>query len=617
MNTTHPKSTTFSTESRIAAFIGIVLFIYLILRSVYTPILHDEVATFFYYIQTGVFFPPEAHWDANNHILNSLLSHWSYLVFGSETWALRLPNVLSYPLYVWSSWKIASEIPVQFRIGKWSLFLSLIMAHYMFEYFGEVRGYGMSMAFLLFGIYALRNYIKRQTALWLATTLFAFFLATAANLTLIYSSVLILIPILIVIVRLKAVIQIKLGHFVLVLVTIALFSPLVNFAFELKNRGALYYGGKSGFWDYTGNTLSELFFGYYSTAIAGVLILLTLVIAFVFLFDWWKQKYTLPELITLPQFIWVYLLIGSVFAIFGTRYILDVNFPEDRAAMYLYPYFIASLIFTIGLSSSALPKTLRILIVCLPLYVPVHFLFSVNLYTASFSMEERAPQDFFDYISSQENTSEYPLTVGGYVTQELCWFYMNQQQGGKQGRLLYSNHIDTLCDFQIVDQKRELPPGFLNSYKKVNAIPINNLNLYERTQTLRKEKITDTTGITNWVHNDNEFFEFIQFPIPDSLRGKPLYIGVQSVLDVKSAPSYMSLTVSQKRPDQSEVIQEPLRLDWLKKEWKDSDGAFSQSFVIPRIDEETDYLVLYLWNQKKKEFLVHSGKVEIFVLEAE
>ena len=73
-----------SNRSRIESLILIVLFIftfmYIIIRAYSVPIIHDEAATFFYYIQSGIFMPPEAHIDANNHILNSALAHFSYLL---------------------------------------------------------------------------------------------------------------------------------------------------------------------------------------------------------------------------------------------------------------------------------------------------------------------------------------------------------------------------------------------------------------------------------------------------------------------------------------------------------------------------------------------------------
>lgn len=68
--------------SRIERIIYFILFIllwaYLWLRAIYVPLVHDEIATFYHYIQTGRFLPYLSHWDANNHFLNSALTWLSY-----------------------------------------------------------------------------------------------------------------------------------------------------------------------------------------------------------------------------------------------------------------------------------------------------------------------------------------------------------------------------------------------------------------------------------------------------------------------------------------------------------------------------------------------------------
>src|SRR5690606_36419763 len=84
-------------------------------------------------------------------------------------------------------------------------------------------------------------------------------------------------------------------------------------------------------------------------------------------------------------------------------------------------------------------------------YMPVQFIFKSNITRATWSLEERAPQEYFDHIVATERINKYPFTIGGARTQELCWNYMNHQSGGYEGKFTYTNHVDTLCDFQIVN----------------------------------------------------------------------------------------------------------------------------------------------------------------------
>ena len=600
-------------ETKIAFLVGLLLFVYLALRAIYSPILHDEIATFYYYIQSGVIFPPEAHWDANNHLLNSLLSHWSYRLFGSEPWALRLPNVLSFILFCWSSWKIATFLHSSFI--RWGFFLALNMAHYMFEYFGETRGYGMSMALLLFGLFMLIRFLKDGRYVHYFLIISAFVLATSANLTLIYSTLLVFALITWRVFQLKLIVQKRLGYLITLFVGFAILYPFIRFAFDLKERGALYYGGKTGFWEYTGGTLATLYLGHFSIWIEVLLHLLFVTLVAAFVYHYIKNKPTFFDWFNTPSFVFVYFFVGSLAAIFATRFLLDVNYPEDRAAMYLFPYFISSMAFVFDLYWTE--KKLLVVAFSAPLFFfPVQFLSRININSASFSMEERAPLAFYNYIQNQPRNAKYPTSVGGYVTQELCWFYMNHQHGGNEGRLMYSNHIDTLSDFQIVNVKRQLPEGFPAIYKKVNDEPVNELNLYERRNRLTLIPVWLNEDITNWHHNTDEYFEFMSYNVPDSLKNKTVYIGLETVIDALASPFNASLVVSQKRADFSEISQERFKLDWLKKEWKNDGEKLTQGFLIPEIHSEAKYLVLYLWNQNQVSFLTHSGIVELFLMQS-
>ena len=61
-----------------------MVWIYLGMRSVYVPLIHDEAVTYFTYIQSANFIPPWAYWDANNHLLNSAASALFHVLFGSS-----------------------------------------------------------------------------------------------------------------------------------------------------------------------------------------------------------------------------------------------------------------------------------------------------------------------------------------------------------------------------------------------------------------------------------------------------------------------------------------------------------------------------------------------------
>lgn len=585
------------------------------MRSVYVPITHDEVGTFYFYIQTGVYLPPDAHWDANNHILNSFLSHLSYKWFGNEPWILRLPNVLSYIIYFWSAWGISRNLKKPSL--KWGLFLSLIMTHYLFDYFGEARGYGLSMAFLLLALYLVLCFLKNRSYWCMIGVVLSLLTATSANLTLLAPSFLIIAYGFFSLFLAKKVSIVRIISFLgSTIISCLLFLPLINIGVELKERGALYYGGKSGFWDYTGNTLSELMIGYYSP-IMGVfysLIFFSLIFAVLYLLFKVHQKNFLYYFNT-NSFLFTYILCGSIVAIFAIRYLLDVNFPEDRAAIYLFPFFVLAIAFV--LDEIQIVNKNSVYAGLILFYVPIHFIANINLSRTIFLMEEVPSQDFFDYITQQhpKNHLDYPSTVGGYATQRLCWSYKNYLVGGKHAEMLVSSHIDTLCDFQMVSIKRKLPENFLQLYTVVSEKPQYELHLYKRKQRLKYTKIHLSDSITNWNHSTNEYFNLIHFTIPDSIKGKPLFIGIDAEIDAEQNPFLASIVVSQKDKNGVEMSQEAVHLDWMRKIWREGTRDFRKGIILPEIDKESEQIIVYLWNPKGNNFLLYNGTVELFILE--
>lgn len=588
----------------------IVLFSYLLLRTIYLPIQHDESATFFYYIQTGVFFPPDVHWDANNHILNSLLSFFSYKLLGNEPWILRLPNLLAFVLYFWTAWGIA--LTIKQSIVRWGFFLSLVLAHYLFEYFGQTRGYGLSMALLMTGTFLLLRFLKHPGKGLFVLLIITLFLATSANLTLLVPSFLIIFYALIVALLSDQSVKsycISAGLFIF---SLLLFYPLIWYSFELKERGALYYGGTSGFWEYTGSSLSTYFIGGYADWMAVCYTALICLLLAGLLFLLVKANGYRTHLLHRSSFFFSYLFVGSIAAIFAMRYLLHVNFPEDRAAIYLFPFLIFMFAFLINDAIQSGIKNVSWYI--LPLfYFPVHFIVHINTSTTIFPMSENPPAAFFDLFSKEKNPVELP-SIGGYKMQRLCWAYMNHQRGGYYSQMLVSDQVDTICDYQIVDISRNLPANFRKLYTPVNIVPDNNLNLYRRSVLLTRNFVSRQDTINNWNHSSDEFFGLFSFQLPDSLKGHPIFVSVTATIDAHSTPFIASVVVSQKDKTGKELSQENIHLDWLKKKWNNQPDNLKHGIVVPQLDADASELLVYLWNQKKTPFLVHNGKVELFVL---
>src|ERR1035438_356265 len=174
-------------ETRIYICLALFLWIYLWLRAIFIPIAHDEVATFFYYVHTGKFFPFFSHWDTNNHYLNSALTWISYHLFGSSPLAFRIPNLLFAPVFFYFCYRIASVL--QHPLLRWTFILSLCLAHSFLEFFAISRGYGISMALFLGAAWFLIKFIRTNAPRHIGFCLLFILLGTYANLALINSFV--------------------------------------------------------------------------------------------------------------------------------------------------------------------------------------------------------------------------------------------------------------------------------------------------------------------------------------------------------------------------------------------------------------------------------------------
>ena len=93
-------------------FIGLALvsLVIIILRAIYVPLFHDEVVTFNHYIKSGILSPFSEYRAANNHLTNSVLSRFFYLIFGDSPVSLRLANLLAFIPYCYYLFKLGLNL---------------------------------------------------------------------------------------------------------------------------------------------------------------------------------------------------------------------------------------------------------------------------------------------------------------------------------------------------------------------------------------------------------------------------------------------------------------------------------------------------------------------------
>ncbi len=597
-------------EKKIVLGLFIILWSFLFTRAVYVPVLHDEIATFFYYIQSDNYMPPGAHWDANNHVLNSMLSNFSYHIFGSSPLALRLPNVLTYVLFFYGVFQIAGRLNK--KILRWGLFLALVASHYLFEYFGECRGYGMSIAFFVFAIFQFIRLKETGARKHLFFVPLFLFLATAANLTLILPSVLLF--------GFMALFQLKqnftenkkalLINAGILLLTGLPFLILVKLSFAFKERGAFYYGVGDGFYEVTVRSLSQVFMDFYNQPIAIILTLLFIGFVLYAILQLFKKKSLYSTLDNASFF--ATLLTANIACILFLFHKMEVNFPEDRVAIHLFFLFVSSLAFILDDLST---KHARISLIGIPLfYFPVLFLFHATPSGSTFSSEERTSNSIYDYIANAENDFQFPATVGGYKTQEFCWYYLNNRDGGTQGKIHTNYHIALDADFQIVRHEKIEDSTLFDYYDPVVVDPDTKLTLFERRNKLQKQLIylTDVRPTNGFV--TDEYHNILEMEI-DSLEERTLFIGTELTFDAQEKPFIGRLAVTVNDSTGASLYQEYIPLDWLRKNWNGDENNLHQGTLLHYIPQGAQTLKFYIWNIDKTSFSIPNGKCYLYQLE--
>ena len=155
-------------------FIAVIIifsFSVVIYKAVFISMTHDESSSFYYISHKniwGYLFNSEVWPNANNHWLNTILFQLSSKLFGAHEWSIRLPNILAFALYTYSTFKLSKEISN--HALQLSAIAFLMTNPYLLDFFSTARGYGLSLAFIMFAMWQSVLYLKKEDLkhLWIA-----------------------------------------------------------------------------------------------------------------------------------------------------------------------------------------------------------------------------------------------------------------------------------------------------------------------------------------------------------------------------------------------------------------------------------------------------------------
>lgn len=453
------------------------LMAYAVLRACFVEPLFDELATLYWYIQTGYLPGRGATMDANNHILNSLISNRFFLLFGDHFFVYRLFALCTFPLYFFASRKFLLNSKTNFSL---LIFLTLISVHWIFDYFSFSRGYGPSLAFLMSAFCFIQLWLKSYKTIHYTGVILSFIIALLCNLSLLIPLVLLLFYfIFISIIRFRHfTIKQLIGFWISTLCFITFLIPVYIYLNKLKKAGALWWGSSDGLWQITGKSISKNVLFSDNDLWKYVFIVIFLLLGLVFLYFWRKTGFI--SFLQKTEF-WIPALFGGTLIsfIFMAQF-MQVNYPMDRVGMYLVPLFIL----TFGLLLQKVPFAKWSLLVLV--WFPISFIFKMNLNTSVFSPEDRIHSSFYQEI--QETVPENASISADYVSQACYAYHTRKDQIPHIATDYLSEDSLSRGDYHIswVDQLNW--PG----YSCILHDPISGTRLYKRKIPSEKQLILDT-----------------------------------------------------------------------------------------------------------------------------
>lgn len=576
-----------------------ILLIYILLRAILLDPLHDEVATYIFYFYGGDFWGDNIVWDANNHLLNSLIGWILYHFFGDNFAILRLPNVCAFIIYFFATVRLLRHLrtPYLKTIG----LIALNTVPFVLEYFGNARGYGLSLGFLAWSMVYALEHLRAYSVMSLLSTYFFLVLAVSANLTLIITSaliwsVMILYPLFDKRIVLRGS---RVREWLLHIGFIVVLLPFIKFGFALRTGGALYYGSLDGIWDITGKSLSKyvLFYDADWLQFAYLLIFLSFIVSLIIIL----RKTRFVDWLTKPFVLFNLLFFGNLVAALLLASILEVNYPEDRTGMYFVPYFILIIIWLI----ESFPR-IQFLKLTL-LFFPITFLFNISIDTSVFSPDDRLNNELYQSVKNNIDSSN---SIMIYHILNWTWPYQESHSDEKASVAQFDNHNSILPDVIVTKTTALHNPDIIKLYDTIAHHPPSTHIAFKRKQPLERiplDTVEQNTLTGNLLYADLGYFDGSQ------LTGKNVLVSVSGHLKTIAPKNKIHLVVQS-----FDASGEQVRYFYYSFEATYQsqliDDDFSHHFILEKVKPEEKEIKVYLWNRALHLIEITDARSTIFEL---
>lgn len=579
-----------------------IAFIIVVLRCILVPLAHDEIATFYYYIQSEKFLPFLSHVDANGHFLNSFSGWIFYKLFGSSVIALRIHCILAFCVLGYAIYKHCQVL--NNTLAKIVLTTAFILSFNIINFYSLCRGYGLSISFLVLALYYFFGYLQNSKFSYVLKFVLFAQIALCANLTLVFTLLVATGIIILFQVKSKQLFSIK--NLLLLVINFGLIFFWVKYAFYLQEKGALYYGsGEQGYWKTTFESLLDTVF------IKHIAVYIICLAAFATLFMFWciqLYKHKLKFLSGSRFGLSFFMMLSLILAFFLLKLFFHVNYPEDRTGLFFYILFILSVAFL--LDEYELKPFLAFSI--FPIYFLVHFALNLNFEKHAWGFYETMPKKFFDILLSEQKKSSRPITVGGHRVLELFYAYNNYRSPVKLNHMTDPEFMSMNCDYYVAWKKDK--PFYEKYYEELAVDEHWDFVLLKRKMDIERELIFESTTSSEFIGAD-EFYPCYQKNDTTFISKDPVMAEFDFSIDKAPKPFNAALVLSIESDGEQKYFRRT-PLNWMQYNWNGV-RHFKTSIQTDSLPLQKCRLVAFLWNIDKKEINFKLHRIRLYHLKAE
>ena len=369
---------------------------------------------------------------------------------------------------------------------------------------------------------------------------------------------------------------------------------LFKYVLKLKEAGALWWGSKKGLWEVTGRSVSENVLFTRSDFIKFGIIILFAALLVVLVVSYLKKG--LKEFALSTQF-WAFgLLLLSLLGTVLMVNLMDVNYPEDRVAMYLVLLLIISM--------GSLFSEQRILkwSLLLLLWFPISFVAKINLNTTIFSPKDRIHNSFYHEI--QKIVGPNDALTADYVA-HLCYSYASRENSKPKMAVLNDSNSLNGEDFHLASYYSKIK-NWAN-YKCVISDSITGMKLYQRTSKTRESTLLDSTE--KHLKSNETYIPLLEYPLKELPENIKLRVLIEGSISLPTGLLTLDLIEDIIDDNHKSIDYNSTVFHWyfgLKKRY-----SFNYSRIITASELNDKTLKIYMFNPDLGEVELNNFKIKI------